>query len=311
MKGKTAYVFPGQGSQSVGMGKDIYETSSVAKAVFDEADSALGFPISELCFNGPDSELQQTVNSQPAIMTVSMASLKAALAAAGQGGLSPDFVAGHSLGEYCALLAADVFNFADAVRLVWERGRLMHEAGMIRPGGMAAIIGLDEACVAGICFDSGVEIANINSPAQIVISGPKAALIKAVELAKQKGARHAIELKVSGAFHSSLMEPVVEGMTKVISRVKFNNPTIPVVVNSSGKMVSTAEEIKAELIWQLCNSVQWNRSIEFMIESGVSTFIEIGPGRVLSGLIRRINSDVKVLHIDHIKSLNSGVHESS
>jgi [acyl-carrier-protein] S-malonyltransferase len=311
MKGKTAYVFPGQGSQSVGMGKDIYETSSVAKAVFDEADSALGFPISELCFNGPDSELQQTVNSQPAIMTVSMASLKAALAAAGQGGLSPDFVAGHSLGEYCALLAADVFNFADAVRLVWERGRLMHEAGMIRPGGMAAIIGLDEACVAGICFDSGVEIANINSPAQIVVSGPKAALIKAVELARQKGARHAIELKVSGAFHSSLMEPVVEGMTKVISRVKFNNPTIPVVVNSSGKMVSTAEEIKAELIWQLCNSVQWNRSIEFMIESGVSTFIEIGPGRVLSGLIRRINSDVKVLHIDNIKSLNSGVHESS
>jgi [acyl-carrier-protein] S-malonyltransferase len=310
MKGKTAYVFPGQGSQTVGMGKDLYETSDVARAVFDEADSALGFPISELCFYGPESELQQTVHSQPAIMTVSMASLRAALETAGQDGLYPDFVAGHSLGEYCALLAAEVFDFADAVRLVWERGRLMQEAGMIRPGGMAAIIGLDEACVAGICFDSGVEIANINSPAQIVVSGPKDALVKAVELAKENGARHAIELKVSGAFHSSLMEPVVDGMTKVISRVKFNNPKMPVVVNSSGKMVSTAEEIKAELIWQLCNSVQWNRSIEFMIESGVSTFIEIGPGRVLSGLIRRINKDVKVLHIDNVKSLHSGVHES-
>ena len=310
MKEKTAYIFPGQGSQTVGMGKDIYETSSVAKAVFDQADSALGFPISELCFNGPESELQQTVNSQPAIMTVSVASLEAALEAAGEEGLRPDFVAGHSLGEYCALVAAGVFDFADAVRLVWERGRLMHEAGMIRPGGMAAIIGLDESCVANICFDSGTEIANINSPAQIVVSGPKHALVKAVELAREKGARHAIELKVSGAFHSSLMEPVVEGMTKVISRVKFRDPQIPVVVNTSGKMVSSAEELKAELIWQLCNSVQWNRSVEFMIESGVTTFIEIGPGRVLSGLIRRINKDVKVLHIDSIKSLHRGVHGS-
>jgi [acyl-carrier-protein] S-malonyltransferase len=186
----------------------------------------------------------------------------------------------------------------------------MHEVGMIRPGGMAAIIGLDESCVANICFDSGTEIANINSPAQIVVSGPKHALVKAVELAKGKGARHAIELKVSGAFHSSLMEPVVEGMTKVISRVKFRDPKIPVVVNTSGKMVSSAEELKAELIWQLCNSVQWNRSVEFMIESGVTTFVEIGPGRVLSGLIRRINKDVKVLHIDSIKSLRRGVHGS-
>jgi len=310
MNGKTAYIFPGQGSQTVGMGKDIYETSSVAKTIFDQADAALGFPISELCFNGPDSELQQTVNSQPAIMTVSVASLEAALEAAGEEGPYPDFVAGHSLGEYCALVAAGVVDFADAVRLVWERGRLMQEAGMIRPGGMAAIIGLDESCVANICFDSGAEIANINSPAQIVVSGPKHALVKAVELAKAKGARHAIELKVSGAFHSSLMEPVVDGMTKVISRVKFRDPKIPVVVNTSGKMVSSAEELKAELIWQLCNSVQWNRSVEFMIESGVTTFIEIGPGRVLSGLIRRINKDVKVLHIDNVKSLHRDVHGS-
>jgi [acyl-carrier-protein] S-malonyltransferase len=310
MTGKTAFVFPGQGSQMVGMGKDIYETSSVAKAVFDQADSALGFPISELCFNGPESELQQTVNSQPAIMTVSVASLEAALEAAGEEGLYPDFVAGHSLGEYCALVAAGVVDFADAVRLVWERGRLMHEAGMIRPGGMAAIIGLDEACVANICFDSGAEIANINSPAQITVSGPKHALDKAVELAKGKGARHAIELKVSGAFHSSLMEPAIEGMTKVISRVNFRDPKIPVVVNTSGQMVSSAEELKAELIWQLCNSVQWNRSVEFMIESGVTTFIEVGPGRVLSGLIRRINKDVRVLHIDNVKSLHGSIHES-
>ncbi|MBT3363668.1 MAG: ACP S-malonyltransferase [Chloroflexi bacterium] len=310
MSGKIAYVFPGQGSQTVGMGKDLYDASDVARAVFEEADSALGFPISRVCFDGPEEDLQQTVNSQPAIMTVSVASLKAALKAAGEDGLKPDYVAGHSLGEYCALVAAEAFEFADAVRLVYERGRLMHEAGLVRPGGMAAIIGLDETCVAGICFDSGVEIANINSPAQIVVSGPKDALTKAVEIAKGMGARHAIELKVSGAFHSSLMEPVVEGMTKAISSVKFRDPKMPVVVNTSGKVASSAEEVKAELIWQLCNSVQWNRSVEFMIESGVTTFIEIGPGRVLSGLIRRIDRNVNVLHIDSIKSLHRGVHES-
>lgn len=303
-RNKIAYVFPGQGTQAVGMGNDLYQSSPVARAVFDEADLALGYSISKLCFEGPEDELHQTMHAQPAIMTVSVACLQAAKEVAGDNAIQPDFVAGHSLGEYCALVAADVFDFADAVRLVWERGRLMQEAGMIKPGGMAAIIGLDEACVAGICFETGTEIANHNSPAQIVVSGPKDAIEQAVELARKQGARHAIHLKVSGAFHSSLMEPVVEGMTEAVSRIKFRDPIVPVVVNGDGKPVTTAKEVKEELIWQLCNSVQWQRSVEYMIDAGVSTFIEIGPGHVLSGLIRRIGKDVQILHIENIKSLH-------
>lgn len=303
-QGEIAYVFPGQGTQVIGMGSDLYQSSATARAIFHEADSALGYSISQLCFEGPEDELHQTINAQPAIMTVSVACLQAAIEIAGDKAIRPDFVAGHSLGEYCALVAADVFDFADAIRLVWERGRLMQEVGMIRPGGMAAIIGLDETCVAGICFETGTEIANLNSPAQIVVSGPKDALAQAVELARAKGARHAIQLRVGGAFHSSLMEPVVEGMTKAVSQVKFRDPKVPVVINGSGQPVTSAEEIKAELIWQLCNSVKWQRSVECMINAGVSTFIEIGPGHVLSGLIRRIRKDVQVLHIENVKSLH-------
>lgn len=302
-QGEIAYVFPGQGSQMVGMGSDLYQSSATAKAVFDEADSALGYPISQLCFRGPEEELQQTIYAQPAIMTVSVACLRAAIEAMGDNAIHPAFVAGHSLGEYSALVAAEVLDFADAVRLVRERGRLMHEAGLIRPGGMAALIGLDETCIAEICLETGVEIANFNSPGQIVISGPKGALAQAMDLARARGARHAIQLNVSGAFHSALMEPVVEGMAKAVSQFAFRDPSIPVVINGTGQPVTTAEAIRAELIWQLRNSIQWQRSVEYMIEAGVSTFVEIGPGRVLSGLIRRIGKDVRVLNIENTGSL--------
>ena len=302
-QGKIAYVFPGQGSQMIGMGGDLYQSSATAKAVFDEADSALGYPISQLCFRGPEEELQQTIYAQPAIMTVSVACLRAAIEAMGDDAIHPAFVAGHSLGEYSALVAAEVLDFAEAVRLVRERGRLMHEAGLIRPGGMAALIGLDETCVAEICLEPGVEIANFNSPGQIVISGPKEALAQAMDLARARGACHAIPLNVSGAFHSALMEPVVDGMAKAVSQFNFRDPSIPVVINGTGQPVTSAEAIRAELIWQLRNSVQWQRSVEYMIEAGVSTFVEIGPGHVLSGLIRRIDKGVRVLNIENTGSL--------
>lgn len=297
-EGKLALVFPGQGSQTVGMGKDLCQNSPEAQAIFKQADATLGFSISRLCFEGPEEELQKTQNTQPAIMTMSIALMRSISAGEIQ---KPDFVAGHSLGEYSALVAADVLDFTDAVRLVLERGRLMQEAGIIRPGSMAALVGIDSSIVAAICQEAGTEIANYNSPVQVVVSGPRESIMKAIELAKTQGAKQAIELKVSGAFHSSLMQPAVEGMAKAIESVKFKNPKIPVVVNVTGKPIHTAEEIKKELVLQLRNGVQWQKSIEYMIEAGVSTFVEVGPGRVLSGLIKRINKDVQTIHIESLK----------
>ncbi len=295
---KVAYVFPGQGAQQVGMGRDLYDNFESAKAIFDQADEALGFPLSRLCFEGPEEELRQTINTQPAIVTVSFACLKAAQAVAGSNGMpSPAFVAGHSLGEYTALAAAGVLDFTDTVRLTRERGRLMHEAGLKKAGGMAAIIGLDEKAVAEICDETDFTIANINCPGQIVISGAKENLAKAVELAQAKGARRAIPLQVSGAFHSSLMEPAPSALAEVIAKLPFSEPQVPIIANTTGEPITTAEMIRAELPRQIRNCVQWQRSIEYMINNGVTSFIEIGPGRVLTGLIKRINGDVSTLNI--------------
>jgi [acyl-carrier-protein] S-malonyltransferase len=304
-KSKVAHVFPGQGSQTVGMGYKLYKSSPRAREVFEEADEALKFPISKLCFEGPEEELRQTINAQPAIMTVSVACLKAASELNHQ--LKPAFMAGHSLGEYTALVAANVLGFADAIRLVRERGRLMQEAGEIRPGGMVAVIGLDELILREVCRESGAEIANYNCSGQVVLSGSKDALSRASEMAKAKGARRVIPLQVSGAFHSTLMQPTVEGMAQAISEIKFNDPQIPIVVNSTAQPVTTASEVKEELLRQLCNCVQWQPSVEYMVNEGVSTFIEIGPGQVLSGLIKRISDKVKVINMsdpDSIKAAN-------
>ena len=302
-KPKIAHVFPGQGSQSVGMGYKLYQSSPKAKEVFQEADEALQFSLSRLCFEGPEDELRQTINAQPAIMTVSVACLRAASEV--NHTISPSFVAGHSLGEYTALVAANVLGFTDAIRLVRERGRLMQKAGEIKPGGMAAVIGLDEAALREICRESGAEIANFNCSAQIVISGSKEALARAMELAKARDARRVILLQVSGAFHSTLMQPTIEGLSAAISQINFRTPEIPIVVNSTAQPVTTAEGVKEELLRQLCNCVQWQPSVEYMVGEGISTFIEIGPGQVLSGLIKRISNKVQVLNMSDPESIKA------
>ncbi len=301
---KAAYVFPGQGAQSVGMGRDLYQDFELAKDVFDQADQALGFPLSRLCFDGPEEELRQTINAQPAIVTASFACLEACREA-GVGLPSPSFVAGHSLGEYTALAAAGVLDFADAVYLSRERGRLMHEAGQMTPGGMAAIIGLDEAPLTELCAKTGAQVANFNCPGQTVISGAEDSINKAVELAKDKGAHRAIPLQVSGAFHTPLMRPAVDGMAKIIAKLEFRDPTTPIIGNTTAQPLATAPAVKEELLYQLCNCVQWQRSVEYMIARGVSTFIEIGPGKVLAGLIKRIDRDVKILNIGDVESVRN------
>jgi [acyl-carrier-protein] S-malonyltransferase len=294
---KAAYVFPGQGSQSTGMGLDLYDSYPSARGVFDEADASLGFPLSRLCFEGPEEELTKTHNVQPAILVVSIACLKALDGSATDNFPSPSFLAGHSLGEYTALVAAGALGLADAVLLVRERGRLMYEAGLRNPGSMLAVIGLDEEAIKDVCLQSGTEISNVNCPGQIVISGTVQALAEANKLAKTRGARALIPLKVSGAFHSALMEPVIAEFSKIVSNVRFRPPSIPVISNVTTRPLTDVDSIKKELVKQLRNCIQWQGSVEYMMHSRVATFYEIGPGRVLSGLIRRINSELQIFNI--------------
>lgn len=302
---EVAYVFPGQGSQWVGMGSDLYDSFDKAKAVFDMADETLDFPLSKLCFNGPEDELRQTINAQPAIVTVSLACLSAIGDVSSNGLPSPTFVAGHSLGEYTALAATEVLDFATTIYLARERGRLMHQAGLKEPGGMVAIIGLEEASLAEICAQTDTRIANINCPGQLVVSGAKENLSRATALAEAKGAYRTIPLAVSGAFHTPLMQPAVDGMSQVISSISFGKPLIPIIANTTAKPMTAAEQVKEELLRQLCNGVQWQRSIEYMINKGVSAFVEIGPGKVLSGLIKRINKKVSTLNIGDTEAIKN------
>lgn len=303
---KISFVFPGQGSQFVGMGREVYERSEAARAVFDEADRILGYPITELCFNGPADTLNDTQYAQPAILTVSIAYLEALrekLRATGRQ-IEPIYMAGHSLGEYSALVAAGSISFADALRLVWERGRLMKEDGERRPGGMAAVIGLTPERLQNVVDRASSEglvvIANSNSPVQTVISGEIAALLKAMELAKNEGAAKVARLAVSIASHSPLMQQAGAQLSQLIGNINLVDPLVPLVANITGQALTTAEDIKRELSDQLCKPVAWVASVSQMIEGGVNTFIEVGPGQVLSGLIKRISDDAQVLKLEDV-----------
>jgi [acyl-carrier-protein] S-malonyltransferase len=301
---KVAYVFPGQESYSIGMGLDLYVHYDSARKIYEEVDEALGFPLSRLCFEGPENELLQTQNIQPAILTTSIACLKSAQEASNFGLPTPAYVAGHSLGEYTSLVVSGVLNLTDTVRLVRERGRLMHEAGQRKPGGMLAILGLDLQTVESICLSVGASVSNINAPGQIVISGPRENLEKAKRLAKIKGANRITPLRVSGAFHSILMDPALEGLMNVLSTYNLNKPLVPIIANVTAQPVSSSETMQEELVSQLVHCVKWQQSVETMISKGITTFFEIGPSETLAGYIKKISPGARVISINNISSVS-------
>ena len=303
--GKIGLLFPGQGSQSVGMGKDLYDSYPTAKQVFEEANEALGFDLAKLCFEGPEETLKLTTNTQPAIVTTSIAALRVLQERAE---FEVEFVAGHSLGEYSALVYAGAINFPDAVRTVRKRGEFMQDAVPVGTGTMAAIIGLAQEEVEALCQQVNsdgniVTLANLNCPGQFVISGHIQAVNDVVALAKEKGAKRAIPLAVSAPFHCALMRPAAERLEKVLNAVSFSDLSIPLINNAEASIITSGEEARNSLVRQMYKSVQWEQSIRLMIERGVTTCIEVGPEKVLSGLLRRIDKNVKGLNVQNVEML--------
>ena len=302
MSNNLVFMFSGQGSQYVGMGKELYEKYETAKKVLDEANQILDFDLKDLIFNGPEEELNNTKNTQPAIYTVS-AMVKAVLA---ENDLQPAAAAGHSLGEYSALYAAGVLSFEDGLKLVRRRGQLMDQADPEGKGTMAAVIGLADEEVEAVLeeIEGIVNIANYNAPGQVVISGEVEAVGAAEELLEEKGAKRIIPLSVSGAFHSPLMEPAKEELKDTIEAIEFNDAQIPLIANVTADYVENNKEIKSALIKQLDNSVRWVETIEQFKEDGYQDYIEVGPGRVLKGLMRRIDRSLNAYNVEDEKSLN-------
>jgi [acyl-carrier-protein] S-malonyltransferase len=301
----TAMVFPGQGSQAPGMGKDLAEKFAVARQVFEEADDALGFAISRVCFAGPAEDLQLTENTQPAILTTSVAAFRAAR----ENGLpAPSFVAGHSLGEYSALVAAGVLNLSDAVRTVRARGQYMQEAVPVGTGAMAAVIGGELSAIEAACAeargDQVCSVANSNSPNQVVIAGNTEAVDRAIELLKRV-AKRVIKLNVSAPFHCALMKPAQEKLAPHLERLTFNEPQMPVVTNADARVTTEPAELRDALLRQVSSPVRWLESMQLLLDKDVETVIEVGPGKVLSGLMRQTNRDVRCLNVEDAASLEA------
>ena len=302
---KLAFLFPGQASQYPGMGKDLAANFPESRAVFDEADAALGFSISQLCFEGSEEALKLTENTQPAILTVSVAAYRALASR----GIEPDFAAGHSLGEYSALVAAGALEFSDAVKLVRQRGRYMQEAVPAGEGAMAAILGLSPADVAEVCKKAArgevVSPANLNSPEQTVIAGGAAAVKRAVETASQSGAKRAVILSVSAPFHCAMLMPAQQRLEPDLRATKFSDLRFPLVTNADAEAITSGDEARESLIRQVTMPVRWLESVREMIEQGVNIFVEVGPGKVLSGLLRQIDRSVRCFNTEDAASLQA------
>jgi [acyl-carrier-protein] S-malonyltransferase len=303
---KSAFIFPGQGSQYSGMGKELAETFTVARNLFEEADDALGFKLSDLCFSGSDADLKLTANTQPAILTASIAVLKVVQQ---ETGLKADYVAGHSLGEYSALVCSGALSFSDAVRTVRARGTFMQEAVPVGTGTMAAILGVEADVLEDICREASegevVSPANFNSPGQIVIAGSVTAVARAIEIAKARGFRKAMLLPVSAPFHCALMKPAADRLAAVLDALTVSGMNVPVVANADAAPNSLKERVKPLLVTQVCSPVLWEQSVNAMCALGVTKFVELGPGKVLSGLVKRISKEALLANIEDVAGIKT------